>query len=178
MFRNNLLLRFSRKMHFPPYTDQQNLVERNVERPCQCKSQQQFHWSRWCVRRLGEGNSWVLFTRNEGTADLARPLATGMPNRVDLQQWHKYGVTYLRWPRYGPWVRQSNPNWMPEGNLSSPKCPDRSIQPLIKWTSPGIKRLASEADHSLPSSADVQSNRSHASTGPQEFTMCSFTVTL
>jgi hypothetical protein len=30
MFRNNLLLRFSRKMHFPPYTDQQNLVGHNV----------------------------------------------------------------------------------------------------------------------------------------------------
>jgi hypothetical protein len=30
MFRNNLLLRFSRKMYFPPYTDQQNLVEHNV----------------------------------------------------------------------------------------------------------------------------------------------------
>ena len=49
-------------------------------------------------------------------------------------------------------------SWMPEGNLSSPKCSDRSIQPLIKWTaqvpSPGIKRPVSEADHSFPSNAD------------------------
>jgi hypothetical protein len=104
----------------------------------------------------------VLFSRSEGTADRARPLATGMLLRVRLavaQIWrHRPAMNMLR-----AMGEAEQSSWMPEGNLSSPKCPDRSIRTLIKWTaqvpSPGIKRPASEADHSFPSSTDVKSNR-------------------
>jgi len=161
MFRNNLLLRFLRKMYFPQYTDQQNLVEHNVGSHANVNLSSSFTGlDTVCVVWWKETAECCSVVK-KGTVVIARPLATGMLHRVRLlvaavtKIWrHRPAMTTLR-----AMGEAEQSNWMPEGNLFSPKCPDRSTQSLIKWTaqvpSPRIKRPASEADHSLPSSADV-----------------------